>query len=317
MRRLWGVSVAALAAAALAGAAPAGAAQGSDAEHAGPPPGAPNPTADQAADYAQYTADAGETNALQLSLFPGGYVHLEDPGATIRWFSPPPPLAHCEGASHDVACLTDARDLALWADLGDGNDSFVNNTAAAMFVKLGPGNDRAVGGTADDHFVGGRGADDIRGGGLQDVFLTVADGADSVDYSATIGPLNVSADDLPDDGVAGEHDNIHSDITEVIGGPFDDVITGYGSAVGGAGNDTIVLGSAPLYSGPGAEGGDGDDTITGGPGPDEVSGGAGNDQIDVRGGGADHVSCGTGSDTVLADSSDLVASDCEDVQVSG
>ena len=42
----------------------------------------------------------------------------------------------------------------------------------------------------------------------------------------------------------------------------------------------------------------------------------GNDYIDVRGGGADTVTCGAGVDVVLADASDTVSGDCESVSVS-
>lgn len=55
------------------------------------------------------------------------------------------------------------------------------------------------------------------------------------------------------------------------------------------------------------------DTILGFPSGDFVGARGGNDRIDVRGGGADFVGCGPGTDTVLGDSSDRVASDCERV----
>jgi hypothetical protein len=45
-----------------------------------------------------------------------------------------------------------------------------------------------------------------------------------------------------------------------------------------------------------------------------VAAGAGNDVVHVRGGGVDQVSCGPGSDTVFADGSDSIGSDCERVE---
>lgn len=70
---------------------------------------------------------------------------------------------------------------------------------------------------------------------------------------------------------------------------------------GGDGNDSL-------------EGGASNDTLRGNQGIDTLSGGAGNDLVDVRGDRGDVVSCGSGDDTVRADSSDLVATDCETVE---
>ncbi len=84
---------------------------------------------------------------------------------------------------------------------------------------------------------------------------------------------------------------------------------------GGAGDDLV-------------EGGFGDDKLTGGPGRDTVNGdrksrcneyhcdyfGAGNDTIEVRDGEVDSVTCGVGTDRVVADTIDVVAADCETVE---
>ena len=87
----------------------------------------------------------------------------------------------------------------------------------------------------------------------------------------------------------------------------DDVIDG------GAGNDNL-------------QGNRGNDTITGGPGRDTINGdtnsvctsivclpGASNDVIHARDGEVDQIACGFGSDSVVADSIDVVAGDCEAV----
>jgi Ca2+-binding RTX toxin-like protein len=69
-------------------------------------------------------------------------------------------------------------------------------------------------------------------------------------------------------------------------------------------------------------GGDGDDSLAGGPGNDTLrgnkgvdthSGGAGDDYIDARGDAADVVNCGDGADTVIGDTADSIAADCETV----
>ena len=63
------------------------------------------------------------------------------------------------------------------------------------------------------------------------------------------------------------------------------------------------------------QGGDGDDVLDGGGGIDTISGDAGNDTITARDGKPDVVTCGTGTDTVAADSRDTVSPDCESVTV--
>ncbi|MCW3017122.1 MAG: hypothetical protein JWO02_4214 [Solirubrobacterales bacterium] len=84
---------------------------------------------------------------------------------------------------------------------------------------------------------------------------------------------------------------------------------------GGTGNDVL-------------DGGFGDDTITGGPGRDQISadlaGGDcgplwckypyGNDVIQARDGEVDSITCGAGTDRVVADVADVVAPDCETVE---
>ncbi len=106
-----------------------------------------------------------------------------------------------------------------------------------------------------------------------------------------------------------------------------------GVLIGAGGDDELRGGDGAdaIDGGPGADlldGGFGDDAIIGGPGRDTVSadlaGGDcgplwckypfGNDTVDVRDGEADSVSCGVGTDRVLADAQDTVAPDCEHVQ---
>ena len=68
-------------------------------------------------------------------------------------------------------------------------------------------------------------------------------------------------------------------------------------------------------------GGAAGDTITGGDGQDSLFGGAGNDLLDggagddARDGFLDRVHCGAGTDTVTADTLDLIDADCETVNV--
>lgn len=93
---------------------------------------------------------------------------------------------------------------------------------------------------------------------------------------------------------------------------------------GGDGADTIDGGSGDDL----IDGGYGDDTITGGPGRDRISADQmtgecsplwckypyGNDVIFARDGEVDSITCGAGTDRVVADANDVVAPDCETVE---
>jgi len=70
-------------------------------------------------------------------------------------------------------------------------------------------------------------------------------------------------DNQPNDGEAGEGDNVHQDIEVVAGGSGDDRLVGSSAA-----NDI--------------QGGPGDDVIDGGAGADSIAGGPGIDTVDNR-----------------------------------
>ncbi|MEL7237711.1 MAG: hypothetical protein AAGK78_02525, partial [Planctomycetota bacterium] len=95
---------------------------------------------------------------------------------------------------------------------------------------------------------------------------------------------------------------------EIAGGDGDDTFDASGVDVtviidGGAGNDTIIGGSATDF----LNGGEGDDSLVGGDSGDLLLGGAGNDNIDA-GNGNDVVGGGDGDDVILGgDGWDLIA----------
>jgi len=143
-------------------------------------------------------------------------------------------------------------------DLGGGNDSARVDERLTTTYRGGVGNDTfVVNNTAhDDKFLGG-------------------DGVDTVDYSDRYA-THASVNGLADDGTTVEHDNIATDV--------ENVVTGRGI-----------------------------DTISGGPGHNSIFSGGGNDKIDVKDGVADDVDCGTGSsDKVNADLIDRLVN-CERV----
>jgi Ca2+-binding RTX toxin-like protein len=93
----------------------------------------------------------------------------------------------------------------------------------------------------------------------------------------------------------------------------DDVVTG------DQGNDTLNSGGGNDE----IDGGDGNDNIVSGPGNDKILAGGGTDTIDTgdgddnvrsNDGNTDKLTCGAGSDTVVADTIDEVATDCEAVE---
>jgi Ca2+-binding RTX toxin-like protein len=145
------------------------------------------------------------------------------------------------------------------------------------------GNDRLFGGNGNDEIDGGPGSNDLSGDDGNDTFFTVeADddisggaGDDELNYSAK--PVVVTQTGLADDGEQGSHDNVRPDVEAIVTGPGADRLTG-----GYAANRFVTN--------------------------------AGDDFVYVRGGGTDQVACGAGMDGVVADFSDKIESDCENVQ---
>ena len=149
-------------------------------------------------------------------------------------------------------CCEGAPDVL---DGGAGNDNLFGQE----------GNDTLRGGDDNDALYGGVGSDDISGGG----------GSDFVDFTGSQARVNVSLDDVANDGFTGEGDNVRSDVEDVIGSEANDDITG----------STL---------------------------PNTLSGGEGNDTIRSRDLVSDIVICGPGVDTALVDDLDIVDTEGED-----
>jgi Ca2+-binding RTX toxin-like protein len=266
---------------------------------------------DTRGDHIQYVADPGEANQLTVEDTSGGGLHLNDPGAIIRWLSAPVPgLSDCAGGVHDVYCLpTDGFEVE--AQLGDGNDTFVNRSSWGAIVNLGPGNDTAVGGGHGYTLDGGPGADDLHGGPFNPS-LVGGPVQQNVTYADSPGPVTVTADDVANDGMSGEGDNVHSDVYEVDGSAFGDTISGFRAESGGAGNDTLIgtSGNDTIW------GGAGNDVLVGGAGQDQVYDTSGNNTFYARDGETDRIWCGSGYDTVYADPQDVIETPgaCDNVQ---
>lgn len=130
--------------------------------------------------------------------------------------------------------------------------------------------DRLWGSARADVFLGGNGDDSLAGGDGGDLFVSIdADGADDhhggpgidgVNYgprSASVG-VNVSLDNVANDGVPFERDNVRSNVENVFGTPGPDKLFSFAafSTLDGGGGDDDRL-----------EGGAGPDNLVGGPGP--------------------------------------------------
>ena len=206
----------------------------------------------------------------------------------------------------------------------------------------GGATDALTGGDGADTLNGGAGADLETGAAGSDTFLqeTAANGADTltgggdpndtVDYSArgAAVALQVTLDDVADDGAPGEADNVDDDMRIVKGGAGDDTLTESSgrfpgrTLIGGPGDDVLtggqnadtLYGCVPDSSGvpPAAcaagDGGDrltgngGNDWLYGGPGDDDLDGGDHNDALweehEAADNGADDLSGGAGDDLV-------------------
>jgi Ca2+-binding RTX toxin-like protein len=108
---------------------------------------------------------------------------------------------------------------------GDGNDE-LNGGSRADQLNGGGGNDTLHGNGGNDRLNGGTGADNMFGG----------EGIDTVTYADRTAGVNVSLDNVANDGTAalasaiGEGDNAHSDIENIVGGKGNDRLIGSDAA---------------------------------------------------------------------------------------
>jgi Ca2+-binding RTX toxin-like protein len=166
-----------------------------------------------------------------------------------------------------------------------GNDRIDVEPKLGVVYAASPGHGLADGGSGNDTLIGS----------LATVFEGDS-GNDTADFSARTDNLNISLDNIANDGAAGENANVMADVETVIGGSGNDKITGNPFAnnlQGGSGNDTLW-------------GGAGNDTLVGGPGRDMLFGQDGNDTIYAKDGRTDTLDGGAGFDSAQRDNSALV-----------
>jgi hypothetical protein len=199
----------------------------------------------------------GETNHITVTGVPGGIL-IEDAGA---------PLAG-ECAPQGGGRFCDGFFAGVDVYLGDGNDTLDHRVDGVAQGEAGDDDIRVSNGFFT--MIGGPGADRLdatNAGGASVIYLDHTDG------------VTVRLNGLPDDGSAGEGDNVLGRVGGITGSRGDDFLEGASNIFGAEGDDTIVGSSSDDY----LSGQDGDDDISGGEGNDRMLGDAG---ADVFRGGA-------------------------------
>jgi hypothetical protein len=279
-----------------------------------------------------YESAPGEANRLTATFddVRHGGVTLHDDGAVIQALSrcqsiddhtaycPPPPVPDgFEGVPHAVTL--DA------VHLGDGDDVLTTVTQpdydGPVTAYGGRGDDVLSGAVGADWLDGGPGADHVSGGDGRD-FLS--DG-DRTGDSPQPDVLDGGGDDpfAPDDTISYEHRRagVKVDLVHGVGGePGEgDTLSGFESAVGGAGDDRLIDGSP---EGGRFSGNNGDDTLIGGRGYNTLMGGDGDDILaagpdinEMTGGrGLDTHRCSTGQDQIdLPSAGEFLSDLCDEL----
>ena len=197
---------------------------------------------------------------------------------------------------------------------GEGNDA-IDGGVGNDFLNGQNGNDALTGDSGNDSLNGGAGDDSLQGEAGADVFIGGI-GTDAAKYSEKTTGLTLDIDNEADDGVAGENDNINTDVENITGGAGNDTITGNSVAntiLGGLGNDSLDggLGNDSL------DGGLGNDSLNGQNGADVLVGGSGNDVL-AGGIGDDSLAANSGSDKCVFPEADITLdknSSCESMAI--
>ena len=233
---------------------------------------------------------------------------------------------------------------------GPGDDS-ITGSGGNDVVDGGPGRDKVNGGPGADTVLGGEDADELVGDDDASIGADVIDGGgghDTLSDYSSVGREGLGAVSLTlgvGGGFPGEGDEVRGveQLQTHTGGTYVGTdaseklfVGGEATTVEGRGGDDEIFTSYAadtIDAGAGADvvrGYSGDDRITGGPGADTLYGDtsgqecnvltcsiySGNDVIDARDGERDSVDCGLGTDTLLADGSDVHVN-CEDVKAGG
>ena len=145
---------------------------------------------------------------------------------------------------------TGANDGAVTNNISEGDNckADVENilgTAYADNITGNALNNTITGGLLDDTLNGGAGDDVFLTGAAKDGVDTISGGTgvDTIDYSKRTALVKVTLDGTTASGEVGEGDLLATDMENVIGTDYDDIITGNANAnelVGGLGDDTLT-----------------------------------------------------------------------------
>ncbi len=223
--------------------------------------------------------------------------------------------AGCTQESRSARCLgvTEAR-IELTTTFSTTVHVGVSSTGPVTVIGSDGGDRVENGGKGPLTFHGGAGQDRLErlsyAGTGSDTFIGGPD-RDFVSYESRTTPVSVSLDDVANDGVAGEQDDIRSDVETVYGGDGDDTLVGSGgdeSLNGRGGNDTLRGGAGDDYLDGSGNGSCGEDVLEGGADDDTLvlysdvtaDGGSGDDVFKPRTPGCEGASVaigGPGTDT--------------------
>jgi Ca2+-binding RTX toxin-like protein len=188
--------------------------------------------------------------------------------------------------------------------LGGGGNDFISGNGSPNVLTGGPGTDVLNGLLGRDVLDPGVGNTDVVNGG---------GGVDVASYRGhpgfgTVG-VNVTIDDVADDGAAGEGDDVRTDVEGILGTDRNDTLSG--PSTGTAANVLMGYGGDDVLNGFG-----GADSISGGLGDDDLFGGAANDFLMSADDTADAtVDCGDGTGDVAQHDTTLDAPvNCETLE---
>lgn len=192
----------------------------------------------------------------------------------------------------------DGDDIMLGGDdddqmHGEAGDDIIYGEAGVDLITGGAGADTLYGGDGNDHLIGDAGNDILIGEEGNDTLDGGAD-TDTASYALATSGVTVNLSDTTQQNTIGAGRDTLSNIENLTGSAYDDILTGTGGVneiIGGAGDDTIT-GDA---GGDTLRGGDGADTIYGDGGADVIFGDAGADILYGGAAGDDFYISGTDS----------------------
>ena len=180
------------------------------------------------------------------------------------------PSGENDNAHSDIENITGGRGADFL--FGTAGSNVLRGQAGDDHLSAGDGNDVVDGGAGDDLIEDSTSPDhSVDGAGTGADTMSGGPGTDTVDYSRKTTGVIVRLDDLVNDGQAGEHDNTHTDIENILGTNSSDDL------IGSAANNVI-----DGFAGNDLEHGLGGNDVLGGDdaGADNLFGGTGTDTAD-------------------------------------